>query len=102
MIRSLSLAALLSAGLAMPAFAAEDASAQSGAADPAVFAAQLTSAAHAKQARQILIGRGYTQVSDLSRSENGYWTGSAVKNGKVTAVSVKLPPNLGSQGPATN
>lgn len=102
MIRSLTLAAVLSAGAAMPAFAADRTSAQTDAADPAVFAAQLTTAAHAKQARQILIGRGYSQVSDLARAENGHWTGTAVKDGKLTAVSVKLPPNLGPQAPATN
>jgi hypothetical protein len=89
MIRTLALAAILSTGLALPAFAG-DATAEAGA-DPAAFTAALNHAASATTARKILIGRGYTQVSDLTRHEDGRWTGTAMKDGKVVMVGVALP-----------
>jgi hypothetical protein len=90
MIRSLALAALLSTGLALPALSG-DAPATEAGADPSAFTAALNQAASANTARKILIGRGYTQVSDLTRHEDGRWTGTAVKGGKVVMVGVELP-----------
>lgn len=91
MIRKIALTAALCSGFTMAALAA-DAPATSADADPAQFTAGLTYAASADAARKILIGRGYTQVSDLTRGENGNWTGTAMKDGKVAMVAVKLPP----------
>jgi hypothetical protein len=90
MIRSLTLAAALSTGLALPALAG-DAVTNETTADPAAFTAALNHAASATTARKILIGRGYTQVSDLTRHEDGRWTGTAMKDGKLVMVGVALP-----------
>jgi hypothetical protein len=90
MIRSIALAAILATGLSLPALAG-DAPATEAAADPAAFTATLNYAASANTARKILIGRGYTQVSDLTRGEDGRWTGTAIKDGKVVMVGVELP-----------
>lgn len=90
MIRALSLAALVSAGAALPAMAGDDAA--SSAADTAAFTAQLSVQANANQARNILLARGYSQVSDLTRGEDGRWTGTAVKDGKTIFVAVEMPP----------
>ena len=89
MIRALSLAALLSAGAALPALAGDEAASPDG--DPAAFTAQLSTQANASQARNILLARGYKQVSDLTRGEDGRWTGTAVRDGKTIFVAVELP-----------
>lgn len=99
MIRKIALTAALCSGFSMAALAG-DVPATSADADPARFTAGLTYAASANAARKILIGRGYTQVSDLTRGENGNWTGTAMKDGKVAMVAVKLPPK--AIEPATN
>ncbi len=103
MIRSLSLAALLAAGLAMPAMANEEA-----ASDPATDAAavsahtaQLTQAAQADQVRKMLSAQGYNNISALTLNDYGRWTGSAEKGGKVLGVSVILPSKL-EAAPSTN
>lgn len=90
MIRSLALAAILSTGLTLPALAGDAPTTDAGA-DPAAFTATLNYAASANTARKILIGRGYTQVSDLTRREDGRWTGTAMKDGKIVMVGVDLP-----------
>jgi hypothetical protein len=90
MIRSFALAAIISTGLALPALAGDAKSTEAGA-DPAAFTATLNYTASANTARKILIGRGYTQVSDLTRGEDGRWTGTAMKDGKVVMVGVELP-----------
>jgi hypothetical protein len=89
MIRSVALAAILSTGIALPALAGDPTNETT--ADPAAFTAALNHAASATAARKILIGRGYTQVSDLTRHEDGRWTGTAMKDGKVVMVGVALP-----------
>ncbi len=98
MIRKIALTAALCSGFSMAAIAG-DAPAVSADADPAQFTAGLNHAASAETARKILIGRGYTQVSDLSRGEDGRWTGTAMKDGKVVMVGVELPPK---SAPAIN
>ena len=92
MIRTLALTAALSTGLVCAAFAGDAQPVQSSGADSAAFTSALNSAASADAARQVLIGRGYTQVSDLSRSADGRWTGTAMKDGKIVMVGVELPP----------
>jgi hypothetical protein len=100
MIRSFALAAALCSGFTMAAFAADTAVPQADSSS-ASFTAGLNYVASEQTARKILIGRGYTQVSDLTRSEDGRWTGTAMKDGKVVMVGVDLPPKPAQQ-PATN
>lgn len=92
MFRTLTLTAALTTGLACSAFAADTQTGPSTAADTASFTAALNSAASADAARKVLIGRGYSQVSDLSRGPDGRWTGTAMKDGKIVMVGVELPP----------
>lgn len=56
-----------------------------------VVSAHLTASANANQVRQLLSAKNYTNISDLNRDESGRWYGTAVKDGKRTAVSVILP-----------
>ena len=102
MIRSLSLASVLALGLAVPALATEKA-ADAGT-DPAAVAAftqSLSNSANAEQARKFLMAKGYTNVSELARDENGRWAGSAEKNGKKVGVAIDLTPRT-LEVPATN
>jgi hypothetical protein len=92
MIRTLALTAALSTGFAFAAYAGDAQPVQSSGADSAAFTSALNSAASADAARKVLIGRGYTQVSDLSRGPDGRWTGTAMKDGKIVMVGVELPP----------
>lgn len=80
MIRSLSLAAALAVGMSFPALAAET--------GPA-FSSLFTEV----QARQHLLHLGYTNVSELTKDEDGKWIGTATKDGKarVVAVDIKRP-----------
>lgn len=92
MIRTLALTAALSSGFAFAAFAGDALPVETNAADTASFTSALNSAASADAARKVLIGRGYTQVSDLSRGVDGRWTGTAMKDGKIVMVGVEMPP----------
>lgn len=56
-----------------------------------VVSAHLAATANAKQVRKLLNAKNYTNVSQLNRDESGRWYGTAVKDGKRTAVSVILP-----------
>ena len=87
MIRALSLAAALAAGLALPALAA----------DTAVKAGTETTAGPATQnlftsdqARQHLMHLGYTEISSMTKDESGKWIGRATKEGKSFIVSVDV------------
>jgi len=84
MSKALTLTLALVAAAATPALAADQASTNA-------FTAQLSANANAKQVRQILLSQNYTRVSNLNRGQDGRWTGTAVKNGKATSVSVYLP-----------
>lgn len=89
MIRILSLAALVAAGFALPALAADQPAADAKLA--AAASAELASAANAEQARKLLLAQGYTNVSQLTRDESGKWTGTAMKDGKTNFVAINLP-----------
>ena len=81
MIRSKLLAAVLCAGLAVPALAADTtANATAG----QVFKQD--------QAREHLMRLGYTNVSDLQRDAHGNWAGTAFKDGKTVPVAVGVKP----------
>jgi putative membrane protein len=72
MIRTSVLAAVLAAGLALPALADSKAN--------VVFTED--------QARQHLLHIGYTNVSDLVKDTHGNWAGTASKDGKTVPVAV--------------
>jgi peptidase YpeB-like protein len=76
MTRATILAAALAAGIALPAFAADNAS-------PPAFTQN--------QARQHLMHLGFTNVSELQKDTHGNWAGTAVnKDGKTVPVAVGL------------
>lgn len=76
-------------GLALPAIAAETTGSLANV--QAAVGAEMTSAAEARQAQRILLGKGYDTVSTLERAQNGHWVGTATKAGKTIMVSVYLP-----------
>ena len=87
MTRTLSLAAVLVAGLALPAIAdntatnaAPQASATESAPDGNPFSME--------DARQHLMRQGYTNVSALVKDANGKWVGSGTKDGRTVPVAV--------------
>lgn len=86
---SIALAAITTAGLAVPAIAADTAQAPGGVI--AAVGTQLSHDADARQAQRILLSQGYETVSTLDRAPNGHWVGTATKGGKTTFVAVNLP-----------
>ena len=91
MTRALSLAAVLIAGLSIPAIAdatAPNTTAQASATKSAAIGNPFTM----EDARQHLMRRGYTNVSALVKDANGKWVGSAIKDGRTIAVAVGLKP----------
>ncbi len=85
MSKTLTLTLALVAATSISALAADTASTQDA------FTAQLSVNANAEQVRKLLLAKNYKNVSHLGRDEGGRWTGTAVKNGKTTFVSVYLP-----------
>ena len=98
MIRTLSLAALVAASIAMPAFANDE---TADAAAAAQFTQQLASEANASQVRNLLQAQGYTKVSNLAQDEKGRWIGSAIKGGKSVGIAVAFPVKR-DVAPSTN
>ena len=98
MIRTLSIATLAAAALAMPAYAGEPAApAANDTAAVSAHASELAAAQAATQARKLLASQGYTNVSALDRDQNGRWTGTADKDGKTIFVAIDLPaPKTGA------
>jgi hypothetical protein len=87
MTRALSLAAVLVAGLSLPAIAdntATNAGPQAAATNSAAIGSPFTM----EDARQHLMQLGYTNVSALVKDANGKWVGSATKDGRRIAVAV--------------
>jgi len=85
MIRTLALAAAVAAGLVLPALADE-----SGPAARNLFTEV--------QARQHLLHLGYSNVSELTKNQDGQWIGTATtKDGqiRIVAVDIKGPQNPG-------
>lgn len=90
MIRTLTVAAALIAGFALPALAADTAvNANTGTTQGIVQQNLFTS----DQTRQHLMHLGYTEVSSLTKDEDGKWIGRATKDGKsfIVAVDIKGP-----------
>lgn len=82
-LATLAVAALATATI--PAIAADEQAVQSA------YTAELADRANAEQVRKLLNAQNYKNVSILDRDEDGRWTGTAVKDGKSTFVSVYLP-----------
>lgn len=81
MTRAFTMAAVLMAGFAMPALAADSVA---------------TNAFGEREARQHLVRMGFTNVSDLRRDAHGNWAGTAIKDGKAVPVAVGVkgaPPS---------
>ncbi len=49
------------------------------------------------QARSRIEERGYTQVMDLKKDDNGVWRGTAMKDGKSAQVSLDYQGNIVGQ-----
>jgi hypothetical protein len=47
-----------------------------------------------EDARNLLMQRGYTNVSELVKDEIGTWVGSAMKDGKTMPVAVSVKGNV--------
>ena len=89
MTRTLSLAAVLVAGLALPAIAdnmATKAAPQASATESAAVGSPFTM----ENARQHLMRQGYTNISPLERDASGKWTGTATKDGNKIFVAVDV------------
>ena len=95
MIRALSLAAVLVAGLALPAIAADT---SANAAPQATATKNIANGNpfSMEDARQHLMRRGYTNISALVKDSNGKWVGSGTKDGRTVPVAV------GVKGSSTN
>lgn len=91
MIRTVSIAALVAAGFALPAIAAET-SGNTNANYTGIHAQELKNQYDAKQAHNILASRGFVNISGLDRDDDGRWTGIATKDGKTIFVAIALPP----------
>ncbi len=90
-IRLPALAAVLAAGFSLPSVAA-DAVTAPDAQSVAAFTGQMAVIANQKEMRSMLAAQGYIITSDLNRDDSGRWVGTALKDGKVVPVAVKMPP----------
>ena len=80
MIRAISLAAAMAVGMSVPVLAADTGS---GRAVQNLFTET--------QARQHLLHLGYTEVSEMTKDEDGKWIGTATtKDGQRRAVAVDI------------
>ncbi len=98
---TITLAALIVAGLSTSVFAADAPAAAAAPAAAVSESAAMSSAANAEQARKLLIAQGYTNVSELTRDDKGRWNGTAMKDGKSAIVAIALPEKAaGDKAPA--
>jgi putative membrane protein len=95
MIRTLSLATAIAFALALPA-TAETAPVKAPAATTDVKSAAQGNLFTEEQARVHLSRLGYTNISGLTKNENGAWLGSATKDGKTMAVAVDVKGKVGT------
>ncbi len=70
---------------------AEEAKTPTTGASNAEQQSDLSFAAQEKQARDHLLGQGYTNISSLNKDESGKWVGTAQKDGKTNFVAIALP-----------
>lgn len=97
MTRMLCLAAVLAAGLALPALASEMMPPMGPTGTPQQPPEQTPATAKPFtriDARNLLMQRGYTNVSELVKDETGKWVGSAMKDGKTVPVAVDVKGNV--------
>ena len=86
MTRMLTLTAVLAAGLALPAIAGDAATTSPDTATTEQAGNPFTM----EDARQHLMQKGYTNVSELVKDAQGKWVGSATKDGKTVPVAVDV------------
>lgn len=55
------------------------------------FTTNLNAHANQKQVIRLLASRGYIVTSELFRDASGRWSGTALKDGKLVNVAIKLP-----------
>lgn len=92
MIRSFSLAAALAVGMSLPALAVDTGSAP---ATRSLFSEV--------QARQHLVRLGYTNISELTKDQDGRWVGAATtKDGQTRAVAVDIKRPVAPAAAPTN
>lgn len=89
MIRMVSAVSLAVATLSGAAIAAEQAPANDASVETSKSAA-VSQRAGEQEARQHLVRQGYTNVSELSKDDDGRWTGTAMKDGKINFVAIDL------------
>lgn len=89
MIRTLSLATAVAFALVLPA-TAENAAVKAPAATTDAKPAAQGNLFTEEQARVHLSHLGYTNISGLTKNENGAWLGSATKDGKTVSVAVDV------------
>ncbi len=87
MTRTLSLAAVLFAGLALPAIAT-DTNTNTAPQTAATNSIPAGNPFSMEDARQHLMRQGYTNVSALVKDANGKWIGSGTKDGRTVPVAV--------------
>lgn len=95
MIRTLSLATVLAAALVLPA-TAETGTVKAPATTTDVKPAAQGNLFTEEQARVHLSHLGYTNISAMTKNENGAWVGSATKDGKTLTVAVDVKGKVGT------
>ncbi len=94
MTHILSLAAVVVAALALPAFAGDMAPQATPEAAAATASARAGNPFTMQTARKHLVQLGYTNVSELVKDADGKWVGSAEKDGKTVIVAVDAKGNV--------
>lgn len=61
------------------------------------FTSNLSASANQKQVIRLLASRGYITTSELVRDSSGRWSGTALKDGKIVHVAIKLPQQTPSE-----
>jgi putative membrane protein len=87
MIRTFSIVSAVVVALALPVFAESASKAPAGTEAETPLRGNLFTQ---EQARTHLAHLGYSDISELTKDENGVWRGSATKNGKDLTVAVDL------------
>ena len=95
MIRTLTLATVIAFALVLPA-TAETATVKAPATTKDVKPAAQGNLFTEEQARVHLSHLGYTNISGLTKNENGAWLGSATRDGKTVAVAVDIKGKVGT------
>jgi hypothetical protein len=89
---TLSIAALLVAGLSVSAVAGDKPSLSLADANAVgIHSNSLSAVANSEQVLKLLRSQGFVNVSQLARDAHGRWSGVATKDGERRMVSVSIP-----------